>query len=452
MFTAIPGRGTDLHLHCTYGRTWDTHLRKRGSHIQAIISHTLLKRLRPSDKPYEVRDTQLKGLILRVQPSGVMSYYVQYGRGRRISIGHADAISPAQARDQAKPILGEAYAGKDPMAARRAAKAHSFSTFIDEIYRPWAESNLRTAEDTVRRLKSAFPELQAKKLDEITPWLVEKWRSKRLKGGIKPSTANRDLAALKSSLAKAVDWGHLETHPLAKVKLSKLDTSPPTRFLTHNEEARLLKALDDREERLRRERDSANRWRFERGHPGLPNLREWAFADHLKPMVLVSLHTGVRRGELFHLTWSDIDLVHADLTIRGTNAKSGRTRHVPLNDIALQALSSLPRTDEATDGLVFPNQAGRPFDNVQKAWRKTLEAAGIERFRWHDLRHSFASRLVMASVDLNTVRELLGHADYHMTLRYAHLAPKHKADAVARLVLDRPHQTEAPVIVHRRAG
>ena len=428
------------------------HLRERRSHIQAIISHTLLKRLKPSDKPYEVRDTQLKGLILRIQPSGVMSYYVQYGRSRRISIGRADAISPAQARDLARPILGEAYAGKDPMATRRAAKAHSLASFIDEVYAPWAEANIRTAVDTVRRLKSSFPELQSKRLDEITPWLVEKWRARRLKGGAKPITVNRDLADLKSSLAKAVDWGHLETHPLAKVKLSKVDPSPTTRFLAQDEETRLLKALDDREERLRRERDSANRWRFERGHPGLPDLRGQAFADHLKPMVLLSLHTGLRRGELFSLTWSDVDLANADLTIRGTNAKSGRTRHLPLTDMAHEVLSNWPRNSEAPDGLVFPGRAGRPFDNVHKAWRATLEAAGIERFRWHDLRHSFASWLVMSGVDLSTVRELLGHADYHMTLRYAHLAPAHKADAVARLTQDRPHQTEAPAVARRRAG
>lgn len=87
------------------------------------------------------------------------------------------------------------------------------------------------------------------------------------------------------------------------------------------------------------------------------------------------------------------------------------------------------------NALVFPNpQTGTQFDSVKKAWSSILKAADIKDFRWHDMRHHFASKLVMAGVDLNTVRELLGHADIKMTLRYAHLAPEHKANAVAKLV------------------
>lgn len=95
---------------------------------------------------------------------------------------------------------------------------------------------------------------------------------------------------------------------------------------------------------------------------------------------------------------------------------------------------------EEADGLVFVNEAGQRFDRVNFSWRRLLKDAGIAGFRWYDMRHHFASRLVMGSVDLNTVRELLGHSDYAMTLRYAHLAPEHKLKAVE--VLDR----KAPLV------
>ena len=96
------------------------------------------------------------------------------------------------------------------------------------------------------------------------------------------------------------------------------------------------------------------------------------------------------------------------------------------------------RDQTMSDGLVFPGKNGERFNNIRRSWAGVLEAAGISGFRLHDLRHTFASRLVMAGVDLNTVRELLGHSDYAMTLRYAHLAPEHKAAAVARLVRAAP--------------
>jgi integrase len=151
--------------------------------------------------------------------------------------------------------------------------------------------------------------------------------------------------------------------------------------------------------------------------------------------VLVALNTGLRKGEIFGLRWSDVDLLGAQITVRGEGAKSGQTRYVPLNTEALDVLQRWQGATPDENGFVFPGRVeGEPLDDVKKAWRAVVKAAKLQRFTFHDLRHTFASKLVMAGVDLNTVRELLGHADIEMTLRYAHLAPAHKAAAVAKLV------------------
>ena len=159
---------------------------------------------------------------------------------------------------EAKLILGEAYQGRDPMAAGRKAKAQTYREFIDEIYGPWLGEHLYSGDATARRLLSSFPDLHRKKLGEITPWLIEKWRLARLKAGAKPATVNRNLATLKSSLNRAVTWGIIDENLIRDVKRSKVDGAANVRFLSEKEEQALREALSTREERLRGERDSAN--------------------------------------------------------------------------------------------------------------------------------------------------------------------------------------------------
>jgi integrase len=402
--------------------------------MKALITQELVRSLKPEADPYEVIDTRLKGFLVRVQPTGVKTYYAQYRRGKRKRIGPADALAPTNAREAARQVLADVALGGDPMAAAREAKAHTFRSFLDEVYEPWADANIRTPKNTLGRLRASFPDLQNKKLGEINAWLVEKWRAGRMKAGAKPATLNRVLDDLRSALAKAVAWELLEAHPLASVKRSRTDDSATVRFLADDEEKRLRASLDAREERIRAERDSANAWRAERGYPTMRDLRKVAFADHLKPLVLLSINAGLRRGEAFSLEWRDVDFERALLTVRGQSAKSGRTRHIPLNSEALAVLGGWRAQRAKPEGLIFPGRNGDRLDNVRKAWLAVLADAEISGFRWHDQRHHFASRLVMAGVDLNTVRELLGHASYQMTLRYAHLAPQHKAAAVAKLV------------------
>ena len=114
-------------------------------------------------------------------------------------------------------------------------------------------------------------------------------------------------------------------------RLKQLKTAAKAASATYCRTKRPACALDDRQETIRAERDSANKWREERHKSLLPDLREVAFPDHLKPLILVSLNTGMRRGEVFNLTWADIDLKNKLITVEGDTSKSGQTRHIPMN-------------------------------------------------------------------------------------------------------------------------
>ena len=398
--------------------------------MKAVIANRLVASIKPSKEPYEVRDSRLKGFILRVQPTGSMSYIAQYGRGKRVTIGKADKLTPAQARDRAKKILADVTLGADPMADRRAARAYDLKTYLRIEYEPWTLAH-HSRPDAAKRIRNCFPDLLGRKLADINPWLIEKHRSARVKEGIEPTTINRDIATLRSALSKAVEWGILENHPLNKVKPLRVDPSARIRYLSEDEERRLRTAMDNRQEKMRRRRQQANAWREERGYQ---ELTIWGtFTDYLKPIVLLCLNTGLRRGELFNLAWTDVDLDRKVLTVLGKGAKYRKTRHIPLNQEAQTILRDW-RSQGDGKGLVLSNASGGRLTDIKTAWRNLVKAADIDDFRFHDLRHTFASNLVMAGVDLNTVRELLGHSDIKMTLRYAHLAPEHKAAAVELLV------------------
>lgn len=415
--------------------------------MRAKIGVELLrgKDAKSREKKFEIWDTELKGFGLivypdvkkldgRVEPGGkiyVARYRLANGKQTMARIGRHNLFSPAQARDKAEKILRMVKDGIDPAEEKKPVKQHTFQSFLDDEYAPWVEANRKDGKATVNRLRNCFAEFFSTNLTDITAWNVEKWRTRRLKEGLKPATVNRDLTALKALVSKAVEWKALQDHPLSKVKPSKVDNGSRVRFLSKDEEQSLMKALDDREARARNERSNANQWRELRGYPLFPDLATAAFADHLKPMVLVSLNTGLRWGELVSLTWENVDFKRALITVGGHTAKSGKTRYIPLNATALKALKGWKK--QTATALVFPGRNGGTLDNVNKAWGAVLEAAGIVDLHWHDMRHHFASWLVMSGVDLNTVRELLGHSDLKMTLRYAHLAPEHKASAVAKL-------------------
>lgn len=202
-------------------------------------------------------------------------------------------------------------------------------------------------------------------------------------------------------LSRAVDWGQLENHPLRSLKPLKLDRQHVVRYLSDDEERRLRNALESA--------------------PG-----------YLRVMVLVAINTGLRRKELFTLQWATVDLKRRQLIVVGSLSKTGQTRFIPLNQEAVDTLRQWCNHTGA-DGLVFESHTGEGFNNTKRSWMALLRRAKIDNFRWHDLRHHFASSLVMAGADLYGVGKLLGHSSVEITKRYAHLAPDHLADLVARL-------------------
>ncbi|HWG11123.1 MAG TPA: site-specific integrase [Rhodanobacteraceae bacterium] len=402
------------------------HLR---DNMKLKLTKSSVQKLRPDAQPYEVNDTELTGLILRVQPSGHKSFIMQFGRGRRRTIGNAAVLTVEQARVTARRWLAERDEGKLPPAARGPAKRVTLGEFIEKEYKPWCMANRKAGGALVSALPALFGNWYGDPLSAITAWKVEKLRVARLKTGIKPATANRDIDRIRSILSKAVEWGRLESHPLRTVKRHKVDNSR-VRYLDVDEERRLRTTLDSREKAARQRRHNGNVWMLARHRE--PRTELGAYCDHLQPLVLVAINTGLRRGELFSLEWRDVDLSRADLVVRAEVAKSGKARHVPLNAEAGDVLKRW-KQQAADNGLVFPGRGGARMTNINTAWATLCTDAQLDDFHFHDCRHHFASKLVMAGADLNTVRELLGHADITMTLRYAHLAPEHKARAVDML-------------------
>ena len=399
---------------------------------------TLTKRLvataQPKDRAYELRDTQVRGLLLRVQPSGHKAWVVTWEHGKRRTLGSAGHLTLDAAREIARKIIAEYIQTGLPSIAKPAAPKITLAEFLRDHYRPWARSELKGADNYIDRLERLFPAALDMSMSDINSAWIERWWMARLQTKARPgreglitkATAWRDLASFRAVIAKAVKWGMLEQNPIQQLRMKAAKPRSVVRFLSPAEEQRLRNALTARDYAHAAARSSANQWRAARKRKLFPEIPDGAYADHLTPVVLLAINTGLRKGESLSLDWSDINMQARMLTVRPEHAKSGKQRHVPLNSEAMAVLRQWASQSAGT-GSVFG------ISGLKSSWEKLLVEAKITGFRFHDLRHHFASRLVMAGVDLNTVRELLGHADLTMTLRYAHLAPEHLASAVERI-------------------
>lgn len=301
---------------------------------------------------------------------------------------------------------------------------------LEEKYRAWAErqKGIRQKKGFLKQLLAAFGNLQ---LRAFTTQLVEGYQSKLLAKRKKPATVNRYVACLKHMFTKADEWELIDDDMLKRVRRVKLlkENNRRLRYLSKVECAALLDACD----------------------------------QHLKPIVITALNTGMRRGEILGLEWNrHVDLRHGFILLDQT--KNGERREIPINQTLRSALQGLVRHIKSP--YVFTDMEGRGFKEVKKSFRTACKRAVIERcpkcsyegrktdletpgncplcgtqmvrrciedFRFHDLRHTAASHMIMSGVDIVTVKEILGHKTMTMTLRYAHLAPSHKKKAVEAL-------------------
>jgi integrase len=292
--------------------------------------------------------------------------------------------------------------GKMPEIKRIAN--HSFKQLADD-YLKWAERQRAFTKKkfVIDQLKERFGSLPLRSFDTR---MIEGYQSERLQAGKpkphtdevkanKPATINRHIATLKHMFTKAVEWDMVEEEVLKRIRRAKLleENNRRLRYLSKEECNALVQACD----------------------------------KHLKPVVITALNTGMRKGEILSLTWDNVDLRHGFILLEIT--KNGERREIPINETLRAALSGIMRRLD-TPHVFYNADTGTPYVNLHKPFQSALKRAKIKDFRFHDLRHTFASHLVMAGVDITTIKELLGHKTLTMTLRYAHLAPSHKVKAV----------------------
>lgn len=298
-------------------------------------------------------------------------------------------------------------------------------------YQAWIEGRQNSAKIKgyiIGQLLAVFGDIQLKRFNTA---MTDQLQTDLISKEYKPSSNNKVLNILKHMFSKAVEWDMVDEDILKRIRKVKplRDDGKRLRYLSKEESQTLVSACD----------------------------------PHLKPIVITALNTGMRRGEILGLKWDEhIDLRHGFILLN--NTKNGERREIPINNTLRSILKSLTRRLDIPYAFYDPT-TGNPYQNVKRSFKtalrkveiqkcpdcnyqkprlKTKEDAencpqcnvkmvvfkGIEGFHFHDLRHTFASHLVMAGVDITTVSKLLGHKSLTMTLRYSHLAPSHMVKAV----------------------
>lgn len=289
----------------------------------------------------------------------------------------------------------------EPKEPEKATKVNiTFEEFYREHYLKWCykrQAYYEVKKYLLNKLPERFKHL---KLNEIGIKEIELIQNHILENGKSIATCNRYTANIQAALTKAYEWNFISEEKLKLARKVKKLKGEKTRLRFLNQEE--IQAL-------------------------LANCE-----PHLYSIVFTAINTGMRKSEILNLKWDNVDLKHGLILLEKT--KNGERREIPINDPLKQLFKQLFTNRRLDTEYVFVNpDTGKRYIDLKRSFTTACKKAGIRDFRFHDLRHTFASQLVMNGVDLKTVQELLGHKDIKMTLRYSHLSQAHKKEAVKNL-------------------
>lgn len=317
--------------------------------------------------------------------------------GQRYVRSFDRSLSLEEAKDLAAIERREIILGN---AGIKKPKKLLFETAVD-LFLEYSRTNHKPS--TVRyhqqTTETLLKEFRGKGLSEITTFSVETCKKRRaIKAKVR---VNREVAVLKAIFNRMIEWKKFPgPNPCLSVKrLPEAQTK--LRFLDHEEEARLLSSCK----------------------------------EPLRTILIAGIHCGLRiQAEALTLKWSSVDLNRRTLTVEWGNAKSHKERKIPLNETAFQALQALSdRTLHGSEDYVFINRRGQPFKSIRGIFERACKKAKIAGVDRHTTRHTFATRLVEAGVDLRTIQELGGWSTLELVARYSHVTDERKRAAVERL-------------------
>lgn len=335
----------------------------------------------------------------RKTKSGKARWYLDYrdSGNKRIQKVIPHAVAKEEAAIALRQEVGRTFQKTYGLEGRK--QNLDFKTFSDLYLKNYSMVKKRAWEksDKVYLNANLNPFFGDHRLDSIDTELIERYIAKRLDEKVTKSTINRDLSCLKKIFNKAVDWGYLSINPALKIKQFQERDNFRSRVLSPEEEVKLAGQLK----------------------------------SQVQEMVSIALGTGLRLGEILNLSWEQVDLIEKRIRVEKT--KSGKIRHVPINTTLMQALSRLKGQNGASR-YVFPNpRTKRPYTTIKTAFKAACRRSGLKNLRFHDLRRTFATRLLQRGADIETVRDLLGHYSILVTQRYTHTNEEVRRRAVELL-------------------